>query len=56
MAIRDTDSIPYRQTFAYKRACVIAAEQRAKMHHRRLELWPTFWPSTSAMLRRPRFV
>ncbi len=54
--IRDTDNIPYRDTEAYKRARKAAAAQKAAIHHRVQQLWPSqSGQSTSGMLRRPRF-
>ena len=50
--IRDTDTIPYRKTRAYARAVVAAALQKASIHHRVCQLWPSeSGQSTSGMLR-----
>jgi hypothetical protein len=54
--IRDTSAIPYRKTAAYTRAVVAAALQKAAMHHRARELWPSqSGQSTSGAMRRPWF-
>ena len=37
--LRDTDTIPYRQTAAYARAVALAALQRASIRHHVHELW-----------------
>lgn len=54
--IRDFASIPYRKTPAFKRAKAVAEAQKAALHHRAGELWPSeSGQSTSGALRRPRF-
>jgi hypothetical protein len=54
--IRDTDSIPYRKTQAYARAAAAAALQKAAMHHRVGQLWPSqAGQSTSGAVRRRWF-
>lgn len=53
---RDTSTIPYRKTSAYARAVVAAALQKAAMHHKARELWPSqSGQSTSGAMRRPWF-